>query len=229
MPIPNGQALLRALFPISEVPQRNWVLSQAIRIDVVALRSQLPDERMWPSELEVLPSGQGKYQFVTRQDVFNIADRAAQAETPWTAIQLHVACVAWGTSPGLTLSRALKPLSESDAADKLSAALQMVRTQGALSAYRAMSHGGRLKVHNLAAGFFTKFLYFGGYDSKPLLGRPLIYDKNVAAALRKLTGDQHWVSTPTTDVYGQYLDLAADWARELGTAPDVIERALFGR
>ena len=229
MSSPDRQSLAQAIFPTGSVPQRDWVLSQAIRIDISDLRSKMPDDRMWPTELDELTSQQGKYHLVTRQDVFTIAERAASAGTTWAAAQLHVACVAWGTSPGITLSRALKPLNEPGVEDKLAAALQLVRTEGALSAYRALNDGGRLKVRNLAAGFFTKFLYFGGYNSKPLLGRPLIYDSNVAAALRKLTNDPMWTASPTTATYGRYLDMAANWARELDTDPDVVERALFGR
>lgn len=229
MPIPDRHSPVQALFPTGAVPQRAWVLSQAIRVDIAELRSKMPDGKMWPAELDELRSEDGRHKLVTRQDVFAIAERAADADTPCAAAQLHVACVAWGTSPGLTLSRALRPLSEPGVEERLAAALRVVRTEGALSAFRALNPGGRLKVRNLAAGFFTKFLYFGGYDSKPLMGRPLIYDSKVAAALRKLTGDRDWTPAPTADTYGRYLDTGADWARELDTAPDVIERALFGR
>jgi hypothetical protein len=58
-----------------------------------------------------------------------------------------------------------------------------------VSAYRnrALCSGGRCKVRYLAAGFFTKLLYFGGCGTKPRLGRPLIYDSRVVAALNKWT------------------------------------------
>lgn len=216
------------LFESSEVPSREWVLGQTIRFDPVDIHAKLPDPQMWPSELDDLPDGGGKYRLIARRDVFAIAERAAQEGSSRAAAQLHVACIAWGTSPGQTLVRALRPLHEAGAADKLARALDVARHDGPVSAYRALCSGGRCKVRYLAAGFFTKLLYFGGYDSKPLLGRPLIYDSRVVAALNKWT-DGIWKADGPPEMYSRYLDLAADWGNEAGTDPDVIERALFGR
>jgi hypothetical protein len=183
---------------------------------------------MWPAELDELESGAGKYKPIARRDLFKIAQRATEEKTPWSAAQLHVACIAWGTDPGRDLIRALRPLHEVGAAEKLSKALDLVQTEGAVSAYRALQNAGRLKVKYLGAGFFTKLLYFGGYDARPHLARPLIYDSRVVAALRRLTSDS-WETDGSPDMYTRYLDIAADWAAVYDTTPDVIERQLFGR
>jgi hypothetical protein len=216
------------LFSSSEAPGRDWVLSQTIRFDPVDIRAKLPDPRMWPDELDDLPDGGSKYRLIARRDVFAIAERAVQEGSSWAVAQLHVACVAWGTNPGQPLVRALRPMHEAGVADKLASGVDLAHREGPVSAYRALSAGGRFKVRYLAAGFFTKLLYFGGYDTKPLLGRPLIYDSNVVAALNKWTTGT-WTADGPPEMYSRYLDLAADWAREAGTDPDVIERALFGR
>lgn len=215
------------LFPDGDVPGRDWPLGQTLRFDPVYLRSKLPSESMWPAELDSLPCGAGKYRLLSRQDVFNIADRAAVEVDPASAAQLHVAIVAWGAGEkAQRIVRGLFPLHEPGAPEKLSTALKLVRGQGALSGYRALYKGGSLKINRLAAGFFTKFLYFAGYDAKPAVGRPLIYDSRVVRGLNRVT-DGEWLEDGPVDMYGRYIDLAADCARELKTPPDVIERRLF--
>ncbi|WP_032392809.1 8-oxoguanine DNA glycosylase OGG fold protein [Rhodococcoides fascians] len=216
------------LFSSSLVPGREWVMSQTIRFDPSDVRAKLPDPRMWPAELDDLANGEGKYQLIARRDVFAVAERAVREGSSWAVAQLHVACIAWGTNPGQPLVRALRPLHEIGVADKLARGLDVAHREGPVSAYRALGSGGRFKVRYLAAGFFTKLLYFGAYGTKPLLARPLIYDSNVVAALNKWTNDA-WRTDGPGEMYSRYLDLAADWASEAGTDPDVIERALFGR
>ncbi|WP_431839981.1 hypothetical protein [Gordonia hongkongensis] len=210
---------------IDPIPGRDWVLGQQLRFDHAYLRDKIPHDWMWPAELDTLP-GNGKYRAVSRQDLFRIADRAAAAD-PASAAQLHVAVIAWGAGDSAQrVVRALFPLQEQGAPEKLAKALHVVRGQGALSGYRALHKRGGLKINRLAAGFFTKFLYFGGYDAKPTVGRPLIYDSRVVAALNKLD-DQEWFENGPSEMYARYIDLAADWARDLETTPDVIERRLF--
>ncbi|MCW2690122.1 MAG: hypothetical protein JWR37_5012 [Mycobacterium sp.] len=70
----------------------------------------------------------------------------------------------------------------------------------------------------------TKFLYFGGWGARPGRLQPLIMDANVIAALQALTGEQ-WINGWRVD-YVRYLYRAADWAAQLGTTGDVIERGL---
>ncbi|MCK5756940.1 MAG: hypothetical protein KAH46_29975 [Mycobacterium sp.] len=211
---------------IDPIPGRDWALGQRLRFDPVYLRSKLPHDWMWPPELDALP-GDGKYRALSRQDVFTIADRAAADDDPSSAAQLHVAVIAWGAGDSAQrIVRALFPLQEQGAPEKLAKALKVVRGEGALSGYRALHKRGSLKINRLAAGFFTKFLYFGGYDAKPAVGRPLIYDSRVVTALNKLD-DEEWFEDGPSEMYARYIDLATDWAHDLETAPDVIERRLF--
>jgi hypothetical protein len=67
-------------------------------------------------------------------------------------------------------------------------------------------------------------LYFGAYGAKPYLPQPLIMDDNVIKALNQVTA-RKWAAS--IDDYLRFLDLAADWAFELQTSADVIERRLF--
>lgn len=210
----------------SNIPDHDWVLRQTLTFDAAYLKEKLPDSRMWPSELDDLPDD-GKWRSISRRDVFGIAERAVLENDPWAASQLHVAIVAWGAgNKAQRIVRALWPLDDPSAPEKFAKALRVVRGEGALSAYRALNKRGSLKVHRLGAGFFTKFLYFGGYDAKPYVGYPLIYDSRVVAALNKVTEDE-WFDDGPVDMYERYIDLAKNWAWELDTAPDVIERRLF--
>lgn len=54
--------------------------------------------------------------------------------------------------------------------------------------------------------------------------QPLIMDDNVIKALNMVSGHR-WEKS--LQDYGRYLDLAADWASELGVEADVIEWRLF--
>ncbi len=88
-----------------------------------------------------------------------------------------------------------------------------------------MHWGGSCKLSDVGPSFFTKFLYFAGWDSKPYLWQPLIMDDYVLRALNRVTTAK-WIDGSSDD-YGRYLDLMKDWAYELGTSEDAIERRLF--
>ena len=51
-------------------------------------------------------------------------------------------------------------------------------------------------------------------------------DERVIRALNRTTG-REWDYKPTSQQYSDYLDLVKDWAYELETSEDVIERRLF--
>jgi hypothetical protein len=82
-----------------------------------------------------------------------------------------------------------------------------------------------LNIPWLAASYFTKFLYFAGWDSKPLLGQPLIMDDLVIASLTTLT-KQQW-KDESADEYLRYTDLAQDIAYKAKTTADVVEWQLW--
>jgi hypothetical protein len=182
---------------------------------------------LWPPELDELPTTNGRFR-IDRRLVFAIAARAvATPEDRWAAAQLHTAIVIWGAKPGMPMTRALKPLANPDAPNRLASALRVVRGEGPPSAYKALVRRpkGQLNLSGLAASYFTKFLYFAGWDSKPLLGQPLIMDDLAIKALVSST-KQPWEDESALD-YVRYLDLARDVAYEAGTSEDVVEWQLW--
>jgi hypothetical protein len=111
--------------------------------------------------------------------------------------------------------------------ERLLAGLRLAQQTSAVAAYASFRHGGPNRLVHLGPGFFTKILYFGAWNDSPAQ-RPLILDQFVAAALNDVAG-LGWPRTWnwTTAQYEQYLDLAAQWAAEWGTEPDVVEKTLF--
>lgn len=213
------------LFNGADPPDRDtYVLDQGFTRDVTYCKSLLPDERMWPAELDVL-EGTGGRRRIDRRTIFTIAERAtASADDAWAAAQLHAAIVFWGAPPGQSMVRAVRPFSDPTAPQKLTEALRVVRGEGAASAYKALSRRSRLWIRNLGPSYFTKFMYFGGYGAKKHMPQPLIMDDNVIAGLGQATGEA-WEAS--AEHYTRYLDLSADWAFEMTTFPDVVERRLF--
>ena len=214
------------LFDGPPPPREEYVLGQGFPRDLVYCRAQLPDPRMWAPELDELPEANyGRHQ-LTRRDLFAIAERAAaEPGDPWAAIQAHAAIVFWGAPPGQSTTRAIKPLAEPKAPPHLTEALRTVRTAGAQSAYHAMDRYQRLWLSGLGPSYFTKFMYFGGYNAtKPGMPQPLVMDDNVIKALWLKT-QLPWTATATD--YIRYLDTAKAWAFDYNTTPDVIERRLF--
>jgi hypothetical protein len=160
--------LARVLFGDKEPPDREVVLNQGFTRSTSITKNALPDSHLWPAEFDDQPITNGRIR-IDRRLVFTIAQRAALTpEDDWAAAQLHTAAAAWGAAPGRNTTRAFKPLSNAHAPDRLTKALQLVRGEGALSGYKAMLRpSGRLNIPSLASSFFTKFLYFGGWDAKP--------------------------------------------------------------
>lgn len=223
----NVPELARALFGDNRAIDRDDLLSQGFLRDSAKTKRAIPNSQLWPPELDQLPLTNGRFR-IDRRTVFEIASRAvATPEDEWSAAQLHTAVVIWGAHPGMPMTRALKPLLSSDAPKRLTEALRLVRGEGPASAYRALvkSPRGRLYLPYLGASYFTKFLYFAGWDSKPLLGQPLIMDDLVIKSLIALT-DETWSDESPVD-YIRYLDLAHDLAYEAETSHDVVEWRLW--
>jgi hypothetical protein len=214
------------LFGGQPVPSREeYVLAQGFRRKPSYCMSMLPDERMWPVELDAASDYSANTVFIDRNLVFAVAQRVVgDLNDPWAAPQLHAAITFWGAPPGQSTSRAVKPLAADHVSERLTAAIKLVRGEGARSAYKALGRRQRLWVSGLGPSYFTKLLYFAGYGAKPFMPQPLIMDDNVINGLTATTG-RPWQAT--ADDYLAYLDLAKDWAVELETEPDVIERRLF--
>ena len=69
--------------------------------------------------------------------------------------------------------------------DNLRAAAATLVNDSAVAAYDAMLSGGTAQTKFMGPAFFTKFLFFIGYQNPAVTGlRPLILDKRVVTALR---------------------------------------------
>jgi hypothetical protein len=74
-------------------------------------------------------------------------------------------------------------------------------------------------VDGLGPAFFTKFLYFVGYDHTPEGPRPLILDQYVAKGLNDIRGHGWRTTGWTADQYAAYLD----WANGEAIGPGSIQ------
>ncbi|GAA2223272.1 hypothetical protein GCM10010413_15420 [Promicromonospora sukumoe] len=200
------------------------VLGQAVPFNPETWKRWLP-EGLWPDELDLL-QGTGKFHRITRDDVFRLS---ADVDTPAQAVQCYVAACVWGTGAGgIGVARRSRPLhSRKDAGDRLLESMTTLREDGAVAAYRRLQKGGDTNLRGLGPAFFTKVLYFAGWDAAPG-PRPLILDRFVVRAFNEqaeLTWRTNW--TWTRDQYALYLDTVARWASSWATTADVVERQLF--
>ncbi|MBB4904096.1 8-oxoguanine DNA glycosylase OGG fold protein [Actinophytocola algeriensis] len=186
------------------------MLAQGIRFDPARWRRLLPDSALWPAELDGA-------NVVTRETVFAVCGNGDVTRG------LVAACV-WGAGTGAqSVHRRAKVFTHNELnalGFRLAAALELLRESGPVAAYDALRT--RFRIAYLGPAFFTKFLYFAGYDtgSEP---RPLILDRFVARGLAA-----GWPRTGWTGArYGEYLRHAHAWAHESGAAPDAVELALF--
>ncbi|NMM83090.1 hypothetical protein B2J88_01685 [Rhodococcus sp. SRB_17] len=213
----------------SEPPNRDWVLDQGFGFNRDRWKQLIPDQTAWPIELDDCPIA-GRWPYVDRRRVFDVAHRIqSKPESPMAATQLYVAASVWGTAlSALDVSRRIKVLKEPGVDARVADALKVLRVEGPVSAYRALSIGGSLRVKNLGPSFFSKLLYFAGFDAKGYLQKPLILDRHVARALNQFTDTEWSTSGPwSTDQYARYLDHVDDWAADWDTTHDVVERQLF--
>jgi hypothetical protein len=223
----SSEQLASVLFGGQRPPGRDTLLNQGFTRDPAKTKKALPDARLWPPELDQAPVVHGRFR-IDRRLVFHIAERAvATPDDEWSAGQLHTAIVIWGAKPGMPMTRAFRPLANPEAPTQLTKALRVVRSEGPVSAYRALVKlpRGRLYVPHLGASYFTKFLYFAGWDAKPLLAQPLILDDLVIKSLATLTKESWKDESPNE--YIRYLDLARDVAREADTTEDIVEWQLW--
>jgi hypothetical protein len=204
-----------------------FVLDQGFTYSRDHWTSRLPNARQWPTTLDDRPAS-GKWPYLDRRGVFALAD----VQTPEDAVHLYVAACVWGTGlSGRNVSRRVKVLHDNpDAGRHILAAITTMREDGPVPAYRALCRGGDHRLIGLGPAFFTKVLYFAGWDRAAGDRHPLILDQFVVTALNDqadLGWKLNWAWSG--DQYATYLDLAHDWAAGWGkgTTPDVVERVLF--
>lgn len=225
------------------------VLREQVPYNPARWRQYLPDQSLWPDELDADATGSA-WPSVDRERVLAVGLRAAD---PVGAAQTYVAAAVWGTGTHARgVIRRCRPLidlstygdgdgggggSDPDRGTdgetvgaRLAMAVELLLDSrgGPVAAYDALHGDGWLRVPYLGPSFGTKVLYFSGFDQVAGEQQPLILDRSVAAALNHLCGagwsasGSHW----TTGQYAAYLELAHAWAAEWGCRPDVVERVL---
>ncbi|WP_233283122.1 hypothetical protein [Prescottella equi] len=224
-------APIQPLFDEDPPSDRSWVLKQGFGFDPDRWKRAIPDVQSWPAELNECHVV-GRWPTIDRLRVFAVSRRvSAELDQPWAATQLLTAALAWGVgTSALDVSRRAKVFADPDLNIKLTRAIKVLRVEGPVSAYSALSRGGSLAIKHLGPSFFTKFLYFAGYDADSYMPKPVILDQHVARALNAYTTDAWSTAGPwSPQQYGTYLDLVADWASRWETSQDSIERQLFRR
>lgn len=181
----------------------------------------------WPPQLDQSEPDARGYRWLSRSGVFDIAATESEHRELHTAVAAYV----WGV--GFGLRRSIKHLvrafttNADSVEDNLRRAAKTLGQDGAVAAYEAMLRGGSAQTTYMGPSFFTKFLFFIGYQDPAVLGlRPLILDKRVATALRARgvfgpkAGDANWPS----DLYNRYLTYCHE---QNATDPEAVEANLF--
>lgn len=159
---------------------------------------------------------------VSRRDVHR---RAERVDTEADALELYLLMAAWGTgTKARAIARAARPLQEEGVAATLLQAHSAARSEEPADCYAQMLRGGSLRIKHLGPAFFTKWIYFAGFEAGSSgRARPLILDARVARTLGWAT----WGWSASS--YARYIAVSEAlrdaWCPEAPT--DVIEYALF--
>ncbi|MCL1897866.1 MAG: hypothetical protein FWG16_03490 [Micrococcales bacterium] len=217
---------LQRLYPDGPPCREEHVLGQKVEFNPEVWKTYLNKVNSY----DFWPFGDAQFS-VTRTEVFELGRTLAPIETSQEpvyddAIRFYIKVTAWGAGKSERPWKKPLVLRDPAAGEKLLGAIGLLRNEkeGVLAAYRSMDHGGKYKLRDLGPSYYTKLLYFAGYDY-PLDPRPLIYDQRVATALRQLTREPFRYGSFNS--YRRYLDQAASWAKDWDTEPDVVERVLF--
>lgn len=159
---------------------------------------------------------------VSRRELF---DAARDAETEEGVLDLYVKVAGWGSGTSArSIARCARVLRQNNAVATLSIAREASIAASPVEAYRRMNTRSDLRIKYLGPAFFTKWLYFTGYDQRELKPAPLILDARVATAIgwKRKWG---WRSA----AYGEYLEaveqVRAEWGP--GATAHVVEYSLF--
>ncbi|WP_448072485.1 8-oxoguanine DNA glycosylase OGG fold protein [Georgenia yuyongxinii] len=187
--------------------------------------SRAPADFRLPAVLAGAPV-RGKWPRVDRRTLLALPRPA----TPRDALDLYVAASAWGTgTKAQRVARCVKVLHEDEVGARLLSALPLLWSEGPSTAYSSMERSGRNKIKHLGPSFFTKVLYFGGYDRAAGGQQPLILDTNVVKGLNDLLGlGWHPAEQWPAQQYTEYLRIAEDLRGAWGwERTDQVEYALF--
>jgi 8-oxoguanine DNA glycosylase-like protein len=206
--------------------ERATVLGQAVDFDPVRWKARLPDPSVWPVALDGRPMGK-KWPSVDRSAVFDIC---ASATTAPGAVQAYVAAAVWGTGTSAqSVERRINVLTgnpDGAVGERIARAIEILHEKGAVAAYAAL-RSGPLSVNYLGPAFFSKLLYFAGFDSAAGDLRPLIIDRWIARAVNDWKHTSWEETNWPTEVYQRYLTWAAQLAADRGVSADVVEYHLF--
>jgi hypothetical protein len=206
--------------------ERVTVLGQAVDFDPVRWKARLPDASAWPVALDARPMGK-KWPSVERSAVFEIC---ASAGTVEGAVQAYVAAAVWGTGTSAqSVERRINVLTgnpEGAVGERIARAIDILHDKGAVAGYAAL-RTGPLAVNYLGPAFFSKLLYFAGFESAAGDLRPLIIDRWIARAVNAWKRTSWEETNWPTEVYQRYLTWAAQLAADRAVSPDVIEYHLF--
>ncbi|MEU9738493.1 hypothetical protein AB0E12_04760 [Micromonospora chersina] len=193
-----------------------------VTVHIEKWRAALPPDA-WPDGFPEVGS-------VWRRDVFAVAEawRAGEAGPR----QLLSAVLMWGYGPiGYGPWRAARSLEGDPDGKRLVHALEGLRAPAPdeddlRTAYQRLRDPKESRLPRLGPAFFTKLLYFAGYQRGASGRQPLILDSVVRRRLPVDAGvrrESGWVS----EEWLAYLGWAADQAHRRGIEADEVEMALF--
>lgn len=177
----------------------------------------------WPASIP-LPSAlaQDGTNYVDRDSLLRSAPAVTDEQS---AVDFFVRVCSWGAGTSAQrVARCVRPLHQAGAAESLLATHALVRSGDAVGAYAALFRGGQHRIKYLGPAFFTKWLYFSGYEEWSADGpAPLILDARVATALGWWS--YGWSATD----YSVYLHRAEELRQQWCPAKSahVVEFALF--
>ncbi|WP_236728511.1 hypothetical protein [Mycolicibacterium obuense] len=180
----------------------------------------------WPSRLDQTEPDQNAYRWISRGDIFALAAAGSEHRELHTAVAAYV----WGLGKNAySIGRLVRAFTANadTVEDNLRNAASILERDGAVAAYESMLRGGTSQTKFMGPAYFTKFLFFIGYQNPAVTGlRPLVLDKRVATELRARgvfgpkSGDADWPS----NLYERYLIYCLEQNPD---DPEAVEAELF--
>lgn len=218
------------LFDEEPPPRDTYILDHGFRFNPETWRRRLPEGVGLPVWFSDLPRA-GRWPRMTRGDLLR---EGAAADPGPAAVDILIGAYVWGhglpARRGPARLRQVFDRNNGRVEQHLGEALRLLRGEGPLAAYQSLSHRGDYRLMRLGASFFTKLLYFLGWDSGVGRQWPLIMDQYVVVGLNACRSTEWKPLGPwTADQYGEYLSWAEEKARTwgAGTETDVVERAVW--
>jgi hypothetical protein len=179
-------------------------------------------------------AGETEQGFISRGDIFDLAQAAREDESGISAVRLFWHTLAWGTGSSHRNSpRRIESVAGNDDVRLLLRRAAGLSTTDPRGAFLLLKPGGNA-IGSLGPNFFTKFLYFAGGGA---LGHPcLIVDNRVLRSLHRETERPLLDPDQTTNygpaVYEDALLVMKAWAEELShsariVGADEVERWAF--